>query len=73
MLPLHHPALPRQFNVMIYKFNANLNEYKVANSVSDRPICLPKHKEMFSKEKFNFEIVETSSLLMKISVYISTL
>ena len=45
-------AFPRQLNSIIQKFNANLNEYKVANSVSDRPICLPKHKEMFSKEKF---------------------
>ena len=45
-------ALPRQFNVIIYEFNGNLNDYNVLCSVSDRPICLPKHKEMFLKEKF---------------------
>ena len=38
----------RNLNGIIYEFNANLNEY----SVSYRHICLPKHKEMFSKVKF---------------------
>ena len=45
-------ALPQRLNGIIYEFNANLNEYNVANSVSDRHIRLPKHKEMFLKVKF---------------------